>query len=204
LANREDNKYTVGAYLQKKAFMRMTLHDPAGAVDWLLSLETEFRLPQGGPDISLVAAYFADYCRTDRDEHLRRLLTARHPSVRSIAAATLTADDPKAALPVLHALRDAPNGPGDLASLELARRGDKQAMDRLSELLKPITSTNFMRQTSRFAWPVADEAQALLSDSAKASGLPQPEGDFAAWWNAHRAEVKLGDPWLAEDALKKP
>jgi hypothetical protein len=202
LVSLDENKFAHGPFVQESAFMRMTVHDPAGVVDWLLSLEPEFSPPQGGSDASLLAAYFADYCRTNRDESLRRLLAARNPSVRAIAAATLADSDAKAALPVLRAMRERPDGPGNLANLELARRGDKQAMEHLLQLLPaPLTSAPAAR--SSFAWPVADEAQALLSNSAKASGLPQPEGDFAAWWNAHRAEVKLGDPWLVEEALMK-
>jgi hypothetical protein len=47
-----------------------------------------------------------------------------------------------------------------------------------------------------FGWPVADEARALVSNCARASGLPAPQADYAAWWVAHGDQVKLADPWL--------
>ncbi|MHB9009374.1 MAG: hypothetical protein ACYDC1_20885, partial [Limisphaerales bacterium] len=206
LARENDDRGTFGGYYQCQAFSRMTFHDPDGAVDWMLRLEPSATLHQGWPDISVFAGYFSDFCGTNRDEHLRRMLSARHPSVRAIAAAALATGDSPAALTALREMRDAPDGPGDLARFELARRGDQRAMDRLSGLLRREThaGTNVLRLPSRFAWPVADETRALLSNSAKASSLPQPEDDFAVWWDTHHQEVKLGDPWLAEEALKQP
>ncbi len=87
------------------------------------------------------------------------------------------------ALPVLRELRNAPDGPGDLARFQLARRGDKATMDRLVELLKPpvYTSTNRPLVRVTFAWPVAEENKALLSNSGKACGLPPSAEDYSGW-----------------------
>jgi hypothetical protein len=198
LASRDESNGMAGAYFQNRAFERMTIHDPAGAVDWLFTVEPGFRFAQqGAPDISLLAVFFTDYCRTNRDDHLRRLLTARNPSVRAIAATALAVREPNVAMPVLRAMRDRTDGAGDLANLELARRGDKAAMDHLIEML-PAPLTTALAAHSSFAWPVAAEARALLSNSAQASGLPQPGDNSAAWWKENRAAIRLADPWLME------
>ncbi len=38
----------------------------------------------------------------------------------------------------------------------------------------------------------------LLSNSAKASGVPGPqkEADIRAWWIENREKIRLSDPWL--------
>lgn len=200
LAGKDDGKYMAAGYWPSQAFSRLTCHEPASAVDWMLRRPTEAGVPPNWPDVSAFAGYFADFCHTNRAKFLGRLLAAPHPSVRAIAASVLADDNPVTALPVLRELRNAPDGPGDLACFQLARRGDKAAMARLIELLRPpvYTSTNRPLTRTTFVWPVAEETKALLSNSAKTSDVPQPGEDYPGWWATYRERVRLADPWLAE------
>ena len=200
LAGKDDGKGMASGHWPSEAFSRLTVHDPAYAADWLLKFEAGARTPQGWPTPEAFAGYFADVCQSNRTELLRRLLAAPNLSVRAVCAAVLADDDPAAALPVLDALRNAPDGAGDLANLQFARRGDKAAMDRLVELLRPLVyaSTNRPPPRPRFVWPVVEEVKALLSNSAKASSLSHPDEDYAGWWGLHRNRVKPADPWLED------
>ncbi len=89
LAGKDDGKYMVVGYLPSQAFSRLTFHAPGIAAEWLLRRQPGAQLPDGWPDVSAFAGYFADFCPTNRAEFLGRLLTAPHPSVRAIVASGL-------------------------------------------------------------------------------------------------------------------
>lgn len=199
LADTGGGRGSITGHLQSRAFSRLTFHAPHAAAEWLMTLKPGVAFPNGWPEVTSFAGYFADYCPTDRQRWLARLVAAPHPSVRLVAASAVADEDPQIAIPVFQAARELPGEPGDLACLQLARRGDKTAMDRIVRLLEPppVRGTNLPPRGPVVVWPVADEARALLSNIAATGGLPAPgEQDAASWWRTHRGDTTLHDPWL--------
>ena len=192
-----DGKQFAAGYLPEQAFIRLTFFDPASAARWLSARKAEEELPRGWPHLSRFAAYFGDCCPTNRAELLRSLLGTSNLNVRVMAAMGLRRDDESSALAAIRLLRSVSGDPGALACLELARRGDKTAMDSLARrFASPPPGAVATSTPSRFAWPINSEALALLSNSARASGLPPLQAPYDEWWRAHRQTIALADPWL--------
>lgn len=156
------------------------------------------------------ASYAAWRCAQDREKHLKMLLEAREPIVRVAGAVYLCFDNEKAGKEELAKLTKLEEEAGAWAALTLARRGDKNAVPRMIEIFKGGDGRLTMVDVGlRF------NAQVLLSNSAKHSGVIQPPradpmrpwghqvdyDELRAWWQQNSAKITLNDPWL--DVLSK-
>jgi hypothetical protein len=128
--------------------------------------------------------------------------------VRVAAAVYLAYEEEAAARQRLVPLMKEQGFPGVWAALTLARRGDKSAMPRLLEASRiSLTSASMDDLNLR---TFQKRMAVLLSNSARASGLPAPplpsqaEWDpsyseaLEAWWKQHAEKLTLADPWLPQ------
>ncbi len=143
----------------------------------------------------MLGSWFGWKCGRDRARHLRALDAAADPFVRVAAAVYLAFDDEKEGRARLTRLTKLPGDPGAWAALTLARRGDHRAVPRMLEVLSDDRDGGMAAVPHKNLQKRVTE---LLSNSAKASGLPQPSGpDYRAWWKQHGARVRVQDPWFA-------
>lgn len=211
-----------GELKEPVAFER-PLKTPDSAVDALL--KTDFRDEDNSyDDMGYVrASMFAMQCAVDRRKHFLALTEAKDPYVRVTGATYLCFEDEAMGKAKLRELMKLPGNPGIWAALTLARHGDKSAMDRALDALKspPIENRfgsgkfvqiNYARQFSHLHLP--ERVMILLTNSAKQSGIPLPYPTtpasgrpadyrawayehFRSWWENHRADLVLHDPWLS-------
>jgi hypothetical protein len=153
----------------------------------------------------VVGLQFARNCEQDRVKNLRMLLTARDDYVRGAAATYLSFEDEGAGIAHLKRFAELPGDPGAWAALNLARRGHKDYISRALEVLADDAGSPWRARTHRQS--LQDRVKVLLSNSAKASALPQPAPPtgppvdahryYADWWKANRGRVTVSDPWFA-------
>lgn len=186
---------TSGAGDYEQAIVAFAGTDPEVPVEFLLGL------PEVGSASSplprhhrAVASVFASHCTTNREAHLRRLLSAPHSAIRVGAAVNLCFDDPVAGKAALHGMTGLPGEDGTWAAVTLARWGEKEAVERA---LHGVFDSEPAYHDGPFRGYLRWQLLALLSNSASAGGLPRPEEPYLKWWNEHRERIVLVDPWLA-------
>ncbi|UCD15226.1 MAG: hypothetical protein JSV34_05775 [Candidatus Omnitrophota bacterium] len=160
----------------------------------------------------VIGSQFARNCGQDRVKNLRMLLTARDDYVRVAGATYLCFEDEREGIAHLKRFAELRGDPGVWAALDLARRGHKDFVSRALEALADVDHDIPWRgRTHRQS--LQDRIKVLLSNSAEASGLPQPAPPtappadvhryYADWWKAHREPITLSDPWFAVLAEQK-
>ena len=154
-----------------------------------------------------VGSFVGVECRPDRAANLAALAEkAADPWIRAAAAVSLAYEDEARGLAALKKLQAQPGGPGAWAALALARRGDRQALAVAVRLLE--------QKPDDWQDPICTlhkRIAVLLSNSAKAAGLPpppfppgtdweEPERVKPAleWWKQHAGALQPVDPWFAE------
>lgn len=201
-------------------------HDPAADAAYLVKWR-----PSGGGQSDegyFLGSTFAATCRKDRATHLRALTTARDPFICVAGAVYLCFENEKSGMAELEKLEDLDGDPGVWAALNLARRGDKRAVERMLHVFATPPDTVGMAGAPNRN--LRKRVLVLLSNSAKASGLPQPQPPYEAdpyritddedaarrkrmseantayflkWFRDHRGKLRMHDPWLAELTRKK-
>ena len=166
-----------------------------------------------------LGTWFGRTCGKDRASNLRKLVGAKDPYVRTAGAIYLCYEDETAGREALRQCLALEGDPGGWAALALARRGEKDAVPRL---IRSLAAPGSLGRIWVLRWNLLNDAQALFSNAAAASGLPAPPtldpwdglgwGDersapfraaCEAWWREHGAKAKLADPWLPLCAEKK-
>ncbi|MDZ4287428.1 MAG: hypothetical protein U0984_05695 [Prosthecobacter sp.] len=187
------------------SFDLLARHDPVAVVDFLVPWRYD---PRTGPGYHNISA-FALLCEQDRRAYFVRLLAAADPTVRVGAAVYLCFEDLPLGMEKLRTFTTLEGDPGAWAALVLATRGEKTAVSRALVVFERRGDTESCLQA---------RLRVLLSNSAQASGVPQPpkfegqeyRGDwnsvdaartrFAAainsWWTQNADKISLTDPWL--------
>ena len=195
------------------AFDILTIHDPAAVVEFLLSYQVPETTAFNRDTEYLHGCYFGWRCRSDRAKHFRRLLDARDPCIRVAAAVYLALEDSIAGTAALQRLCSLSNPAGGWAALALASHGDKSAVNRALQLFaEPVGPT----VGDIYINNLKKRLLVLLSNSARASGVPPPprletacDGSspfadpFARWWEEVEPRIRLHDPWGAMLAAQK-
>ena len=190
-----------------KAFDTLTRHDPGPVADFLIGWknpQSDWRDADRG---YVLGSYFAWRCGRDRAKHLAALTGAADPFVRAAGAVYLGFEDADAGTAALKKLTALDGDPGVWAALTLARRGHKGAVPRALDVFRvrpgDREARGGMAEVPRRN--LRKRVLVLLSNSAKAGGVPQPalpEAEerqweyLAGWWKDHGGKVALGDPWL--------
>lgn len=199
-----------------EAFELLTRHDPAPVVAYLKAWrnrDADWRDTDRG---YIFGSYFAYRCGKEREANLLALTGAEDPFIRVAGAVYLTFENAALGASKLEELSKLPGDPGGWAALNLARRGHKSAVPRALELFSVAGARGHMSGVPHQNLQL--RLLALLSNSAAASGLPQPAppeapghdaGDealkkyqadlydyFVRWWGENRARLEVRDPWL--------
>jgi hypothetical protein len=158
------------------------------------------------------ASFAAHHCGVDREKHLKILLRAENPLIRTTGAVYLCFENEKLGKEELNRLTKLEGEAGAWAALTLARRGDKTAVPRLLEVFTgPLTINN--KQTL-FERNLCQQALVLFSNSAQKSGIAQPPRasgwmehtdpkEIRAWWKQSADRIILHDPWMEKLARQK-
>lgn len=188
----------------------LTEHDPEAVAEYLLEWESPRERWYDEHAGYFLGSFFAWRVKEDRSKHLRSLLHARDPYIRVAGAVYLCFEDKDEGMRLLRELVELDGFPGVWAALTLARRGDKSAVEPMIEVFKLKTGPGEgdYNQYDNFDGRV----RVLLSNSAAASGVPQPDPPFpvwhekeeyeqihdyyAKWWEGYGEKVALHDPWL--------
>lgn len=167
---------------------------------------------------------FAAFCGADRATHLRTLLDAGDPMIRAAGAVYLAFEDEAEASAALRNIAQLEGDAGAWAALNLARRGDKAALDRALELLDSPGATgmegvphqNLQRRlvvllsnsaAACGAPPIEnriDECFAVPKDPRFLLDLPLPPGNpfsrvasyYQDYWRNYGDAITPVDPWL--------
>ncbi|HOD81664.1 MAG: hypothetical protein BWX88_01854 [Planctomycetes bacterium ADurb.Bin126] len=201
-----------------QAFTLLTRHDPSPVADYLAKWKntgTDWSSADRGYG---VGSFFAHFCGKDRAIQMRTLLRAEDPFVRVAGAVYLCFEDEKTGMAELEKTKSLPGDPGAWAALNLARRGEKQAVERMLGVFNEPGESNMAGVPHR---NLQKRVMVLMSNSAKASGLPQPsplrlqeDNDearstkaigayYLKWFQDNRQNLVLHDPWLAELSRQK-
>lgn len=206
-----------------EAFELLTRHDPAPVVAYLKAWrnsDADWRDTDRG---YLLGSYFAHRCGKDREANLLALTGAEDSFIRVAGAVYLTFENAALGASKLEELSKLPGDPGGWAALNLARRGHKSAVPRALELFSVAGRRGHMSGVPHQNLQL--RLLALLSNSAAASGLPQPappeepgydageeahkkyQADFykyfVGWWGENRERLEMRDPWLEILARQK-
>ena len=167
----------------------------------------------------VLGSFFAILVESERARHLESMLDANDPFVRVAGAVYLALEDPEErGLRYLRELQTLDGDSGVWAALALARRGDASVVPRLLRVFDETGPSNMAGVPHR---NLQKRILVLLSNSAAASGLPQPLSSGAAnsarlhrelsdvrtelgeWWEREGDRVRLVDPWLEELRSKR-
>lgn len=196
-----------------RAVAILARHEPATVADHLLTWKNPDRFWTDSDFGYVLGSLFAHYCGQDRALHLKTLLEAQDPFVRVAGAVYLCYEDEKAGMLALAGLKDLPGDPGVWAALNLCRRGDLGAVERMLEVFAKAGDPHSMADVPH--GNLQKRVQVLLSNSARASGLEPPPtteldgeqagdrvaergSDYLTWFRANRDKLKLTDPWLEQ------
>ena len=190
-------------------------HEPTTVADYLLTWKNPDRFWSDSDLGYVLGSLFAYYCGQDRALHLKTLLEAQDPFVRVAGAVYLCYEDEKAGMLALARLKDLPGDPGVWAALNLCRRGDLGAVERMLEVFAKAGDPHSMADVPHRN--LQKRVQVLLSNSARASGLEPPQtadleweqasnqvaerasdSSYVIWFRANRDRLKLTDPWLEQ------
>jgi hypothetical protein len=190
-----------------EAFGTLARHDPGPVVEFLLAWinpNQDWRDKDRG---YALGSYFAWRCGKDRRKHLASLSQARDPFIRAAGAVYLCFEDFDAGTAALKRTTTADGDPGAWAALTLARRGHKDAVPRALEVFRDLAPAG-QEGVGMEEVPhrnLQKRVLVLLSNSARASGVPQPAppgqpassfDSLLAWWKKHGDRLVVKDPWL--------
>lgn len=201
---RETLKNMYGKREWRIAFEALTIHSPSDISDWLVSwkkIEKSWRDRGMGYQLG---SYFGMKCKDDRLENLTKLLKAKNDYIKVAAAVYLSLDGDSQGLESLKKFKTLKKDPGIWASLTLARRGDKKALEySLAAFSREKDGAMHGTLLSYLKLRIL----VLLSNSAAKSKIPQPpHGTYRkvnykllkAWWRKHRDDIEIYDPWLPQ------
>ncbi len=232
-----------------EAFHRLGRYDPSSVVQYLLKWkETEVPPRQRFSPYSAqfrerlklrqramrsrnagyeFISYFAVRCGKDRKAHFTTLLKARDGYIRVGAGVYLCFEDEKAGIAALKRLAQLGGEPGAGAALPLVRRGRKAFMPRALTVFPPYRRESVSGMETVPHRNLQERLKVLLSNTAKASGLPQPYrslsyvrppktetapartweeqryDDYVKWWKEHEEKAIMHDPWMPILAKQK-
>jgi hypothetical protein len=187
----------------------LTRHDPGVVVEYLLAWKNPNKEWHDADHGYVIGSLFAYQCGKDRKKHLTALLGAKDPYIRVAGAVYLCFEDLDAGKAELKKLTALEGDPGVWAALTLASRGDKDAVPRALEVFELLPQERLapgIDKPSSHHENLRKRVLVLLSNSARAGGVPQPprlsvRGNgrleaALAWWKEHGDKVVLTDPWL--------
>lgn len=200
----------------EEAFDVLTKHDPSSVATFLTTWKNPERQWQDTDAGYLIGSYFAWQCGKDRDQNLRTLLSAQDPFIRVAGAVYLTFEDRDFGFSKLQELMELPGDPGVWAALNLASRGNKNAVERALEVFSTAGARGHMSSVPHENLQL--RLLILLSNSAAASKLEQPRPSvnepgydaseevyksyvenvrryYTGWWQANKDKITLSDPW---------
>jgi hypothetical protein len=190
------------------AITTLTRHDPISVVQFLVTWRNPSRGWLDQDRGYALGSYFACRCGKDRRKHLASLATADDPYIRVAGAVYLCFEDTEAGTKALERTTTLDGDAGVWAALTLARRGHKGAVPRALEVFRIHEPYSRMPMGTMGGVPhgnLQKRVLVLLSNSAWASGVPQPvppgqqQPSFAtlhAWWEQHNDRLRINDPWL--------
>lgn len=187
----------------------LTVRDPASVARFLVEF-TDVKEPWDRHLGYSLGSYFGWRCGKDRVENLKMLSKAKDPEIRVAGAVYLCFDDEAAGARALRKLTTLSGDAGVWAALTLARRGHKDAVPRALEVfrVRPLSPEEEASRTGMSEVPhrnLQDRLLVLLSNSARASRVPQPPlpkedsrrfDALSAWWKSHADRITVHDPWL--------
>jgi hypothetical protein len=188
------------SHSMSEAIAGLARFDPDAVVAFLLRRAEGVRLSLGPPDTFATVPFFSSKCVTNREPHLHRLMSASHPAIRVGAAVSLCFDNRASGLEALRGTTNLAGEAGTWAAVTLARWGEKEAVERA---LHGVFDSEPAYHDGPFRGYLRWQLLALLSNSAKASRLPQPKEPYAKWWNQYAERITLADPWLDRYRGKK-
>ena len=192
-----------------EAFEVLPKHDPGAMADYLIKWQNPNESWRDRDQGYVLGSYFAWKCGGDRKKHLTVLLGAKDPFIRVAGAVYLCFEDAEAGTRALGELSKLDGDPGVWAALTLARRGNKDAVPRALLVFKPREDAG-AEEGGMAGVPhgnLEKRVLVLLSNSAKASGAPQPvlpRGEaerweyLNGWWKENAARLVIADPWSPE------
>ena len=194
-----------------EAFQVLTEHDPEPVAKWLLKWRPKRDHWSSDERPYFVGSYFCFKCGKERAKNLECLLGATENGIKVSAAVYLCFEDAAKGEKALREYTKLPGRAGGWAALTLARRGHKDQMERLLQLIGEEAKGGMEGE------PVEQlqiRVLELLSNSAAASGVEQPplgpkpkeathEELLRAWWKSHGDKIALADPWAKELAVRK-
>jgi len=193
----------LGLVIDNQAILLLSMHRPESMVKRLSTFEhskNTHRIVKELVSYQLIR-YFGMNCGTNRKHCLELLLESKDPIIRTGAAVYLCSEDLDQGMKTLEACAELPDVAGTWAAITLACRGQKSAMQRALRVFD--FKGDPYNPELQSLWDKQGQLKALLSNSAKASGVPQPTAPYDAWWKKYGNKVTLHDPWLAEmDRLK--
>jgi len=200
---------------RRKAFETLTIFDPEFVSHFLMNWHDTGGALSGHNEGYGLGSFLAWRCTGDRTGHLRRLTKAEDPYVRVAGAIYFSFENEAEGIKTLQKLSHLSGDPGAWAALNLARRGDRQALARALDVFKSPNDPGIGSQVHR---NLQKRLLVLLSNSAARGGLQQPDAwtyeerpddqlrvyqKLIAWWNENEMKLTLWDPWFEELKEKK-
>lgn len=187
-------------------FSLVAREDPLAAATWLKQRaagEDHWEAQHAG---YRMASYLGWVCARDCPAAMDTLRQATDPYVRAAGAVYGCFHAKEKCQALLREAAGLPGEAGQWVAVVRVSRGDKDAMPRALTLFDAKDNAGMVTVPRR---NLEKRLRVLLSNSAAAGGLPQPErgvsGEdvplkdlYAAWWQQHGASVTLTDPWLAD------
>jgi len=173
-------------YNVSNAIDLLTVHDPGTVIPYLLHWDAPERSLDPVGVGYVLGSYFGFRCGSERAEHLKALMGADHPIIRVAAAVYLALEDEEQGLPVLRGHLGQPDDSGAWAAVSLISHGERSAIPRALELLRPSEAP---RTQGNFHEVLRGRLLVLLSNIAHESRVPPPPSP----------RKLLKAEWIAED-----
>jgi hypothetical protein len=190
-----------------RSFQVLVEHRSVFAAEWLSKWENSLKEWHDETMGYELGSWMAYACKTEKLKCLKIMLDAKDSYVRVAGAVYLCFEDEKEGISQLSKMLNLEGDPRFWASLNLARRGDKQVADYIFWNFHDVRRSAGMEDAAH--QNLLKRAMVLLSNSAAYSNIPQPPNgmnesnyqDLLGWWDKYKEEIKLYDPWL--EILKK-
>jgi hypothetical protein len=191
-----------------EAFVGLTWYRPGVVADWLAVWAPSKDQPYENATGYGLATLFATQCTKDRKTHFLKIIKAKDPYIRVIAAIYMTIDGDGEGPEWLVKFQELGGAPGLLASINLARRGDKNALDRILDSIRNIKGNQVSFVEGMIYGSIFARTLVLLSNSASSGSVEMPAvlktnvdaslSSLVAWWEQNKEKLTLYDPWLKE------